>query len=397
MSDKRQRETATDVLIIGGGVIGCAIAYALRQHDITVTLLEKGEIGAQASGAAAGLLAPLGPLSGPGPLADLVLAGFATFPVLVSELEQATGLRLGYEQTGALRVIRNQKRVAHLRKRWESWQPLGLRMQWLTGEEACRHEPLLADDVAAAVFAPEEAQIDARQMTQAFAQAARNLGASLLPHHEVISFVTQKRRVIGARTNQGQTFGCGQVIVASGAWAEECCSWLATPMPVTPLHGQLLALPQPAPSLRSLVFGEGIYLVPRGSSLLVGATKEERGFDLQADAKGTAWLLETARRLVPQLARLQPTAVWTGLRPKTPDTRPIFGFLPFWENVAIAAGHNSIGIILSGITGQCMAELLLTGQLPLLAQPFSADRFSMTQERSGESVGDRQVSSQQSD
>lgn len=397
MSEERDRGRATDVLIIGGGVIGCAIAYALRKRDITVTLLEKGEIGAQASGAAAGLLAPLGPLSGPGPLADLVLAGFGAFPSLVSELEHVTGFRLGYEQTGALRVIRNQKRVAHLRNRWESWQPLGLQMQWLTGEDARRHEPQLSHDIAAAVYAPQESQIDAQQITQAFAQAARNLGAHLLPHHEATSFVTQRQRVIGVQTRQGQTFGCGQVIVASGAWAEECCSWLTTSVPVTPLHGQLLTLPQLASPLRALVFGEGIYLIPRGSSLLVGATKEERGFDLQADAKGTAWLLETARRLVPQLARIQPTALWTGLRPKTPDTRPIFGFLPLWENVAISAGHNSIGIILSGITGQCMTELLLTGQLPLLAQPFSANRFSMIPEHSRESVGKRQASGQQSD
>jgi glycine oxidase len=376
MVHKRDREIAKDVIIIGGGVIGCAIAYTLRKHAMTVTLLEKGEIGAQASGAAAGLLAPLGPLSGPGPLADLVLAGFATFPSLVRELEQATGMHLGYEQTGALRVMRNQKRVAHLRKRWESWQPLGLHIQWLTGKEARRHEPLLADDVEAAIYAPEESQIEAKQVTQAFAQAARNLGAHLLPHHEVTGFITQEKQVIGVQTKQGHTFGCGQVILASGSWAAECCSRLATPLPVTPLHGQLLALPPLDPPLRSLVFGEGIYLIPRGPSLLVGATKEERGFDLQADAKGTAWLLEMARRLIPQIAHSQPTAIWTGLRPKTPDTRPIFGFLPTWDNVAIAAGHNSIGILLSGITGQSMAELLLSGRLPVLAQPFSVDRFS---------------------
>jgi glycine oxidase len=397
MVDQRDRETAADVLIVGGGIIGCAIAYTLRKQNLTVTLLEKGEIGAQASGAAAGLLAPLGPLSGPGALADLVLAGFRSFPALVSELEEVTGFRLGYEQTGALRVVRNQKRVAHLRKRWERWQPLGLRMQWLTGEEARRQEPLLADDVAAAVYAPEEAQIDARQITQAFAQAARHLGAHVLPSHEVLHFVTQGQRVIGAQTKQRRTFACGQVVIASGAWANECCSWLATPIPVTPFHGQLLALPQPASPLRALVFGEGIYLAPRGSSIIVGATKEERGFDLRADEKGTTWLLETARRLLPQLVASHPIALWAGLRPKTPDTRPIFGFLPRWENVAIATGHNSIGIMLSGITGQCMSELLLTGKLPVLAQPFSIDRFFTVQEHLKKAVESIPEQSEQRD
>jgi len=378
MSAEKEQRGTTDVLLIGGGVIGCAIAYALCKRGITVTLLEKGEIGAQASGVAAGLLAPLGPLCGPGPLADLVLAGFAALPALIDELEDATGMHLGYEQTGALRVLRNQKRVARLRRRWESWLPLGLHMEWLSGEEARRYEPWLAQDIAAAVFAPQESQVDARQVTQALALAARKLGAHLYPFHEVTGFLTQKQRVTGVQTRQGQTFHSDLVILAVGAWAQECCSWLGVWLPVTPLHGQILALPQPTTPVHTLVFGEGIYLVPRGSCVLVGATREERGFDLQVDAQGTAWLLEMAGRLIPRLAGLQPTALWTGLRPRTPDTRPIFGFLPLWENVAIAGGHNSMGIILSGITSQCLTELVMSGQLPLLAQPFAAERFFRT-------------------
>jgi glycine oxidase len=374
MSTERGDAT-TDVVIIGGGIIGCALAYTLRTCGLSVTLLEKGEIGAQASGAAAGLLAPLGPLSGPGPLADLVLAGFASLPALVSELEQVTGLHLGYERTGALRLIRNPRRVRHLRKRWESWQPLGLQLSWLTGDEARQREPLLAEDIIAAIAAPEESQINAKQMTQAFAQAARKRGATLFPQHEVTGLLTHEKRVISVQTRTGKTFACGQVILASGAWTAQCSSWLATPLPITPLHGQLLALSSLEIPLRSIIFGEGVYIIPRGSSLLVGATKEERGFDLHPDPRGTAWLLETARRLLPGLDKRQPTALWAGLRPKTPDTQPLFGLLPPWENVAIAAGHNSIGIMLSGMTGQVMAELLRTGQLPALAQPFSVSRF----------------------
>jgi glycine oxidase len=366
---------ASDVVIIGGGVIGCAIAYSLQKQQFTVTLLERGAIGSQASGAAAGLLAPLGPLSGPGLLADLVLKGFATLPSVIAELEEITGMRLGYERTGALRTVRNPKRVAHLRKRWESWQSLGLQLSWFDGEEARRQEPCLADDICAAVSAPEEAQVEALQLTRAFAKAATDLGARLLSHQEVSGFELQGASVVGVRTAEGPTIACGQVILAAGAWTSMCGTWLRTELPITPLHGQLLALSQLSPPLRSIVFGEGIYLVPRGSHLLVGATKEERGFDLQAIAEGTAWLRETAGRLVPQVSRSQPLAVWTGLRPRTPDAHPIFGFLPGWENVAVAAGHNSIGVILSAITGQCIADLLVSGQLSPLAQPFSVDRF----------------------
>src|SRR5579884_2219471 len=137
----------TDVVIVGGGVIGTAIAYYLRKLQVDTTLLERDEIGSQASSAAAGLLAPLGPLSGPGPFADLLLSSFALFPSLVPELEEASNLVLEYEHLGALRTVSNPKRIANLKKRMLSWEPLGLQMYWLTGEEARQREPHLGPEV----------------------------------------------------------------------------------------------------------------------------------------------------------------------------------------------------------------------------------------------------------
>src|SRR5713226_10290134 len=129
-------EASTDIVIVGGGVIGCAIAYYLRKAGREVMVVDQGEIGAQASSAAAGLLAPLGSLDGPGPLADLLLASYSMFPELVPELEEASGIAMEYEQTGALRIVRNPANISNLRKRMKAWQPLGLQMYWLTGEEA---------------------------------------------------------------------------------------------------------------------------------------------------------------------------------------------------------------------------------------------------------------------
>ncbi len=170
-------QSTKDVVIIGGGIIGCAIAYYLRKSGVEVTVVEKGDIGAEASSAAAGLLAPLGSLSGPGPLADLLLASWSIYPALVPELEQASGVHLAYEQSGSLRVARNPKNIDNLRKRITAWQPLGLKMQWLTGDEARQREALLAPDISAAIYAPEEAQVKAPHVVKAFARAATNLGA----------------------------------------------------------------------------------------------------------------------------------------------------------------------------------------------------------------------------
>ena len=368
-------ERTTDVVIVGGGVIGCAIAYFLRKMGVEVTVLERGEIGGQASGAAAGLLAPLGPLSGPGPFADLVLAGFSSLIALVPELEDVSGIRVGYEQTGALRVVRNPKRVAHLQKRMHNWLPLGLQLYWLNGEEARRREPMLAPDICAAVYAPEESQIQAGCVVQAFARAAQRLGAHIYPQHEVRSVLSDGTRVSGVRTTQGETLACKQIIIASGAWAAQCEAWFHVTLPVQPLHGQLLSLPQTFPYLKHIIFGEGGYVVPRGEYVLVGATKEDRGFDVTVTEQATSWLSATATRLVPTLAECKVQEAWAGLRPKTPDGQPIVGFLAPWENVLVAAGHNSVGIILSAITGQCVAEMVRTREVPSVMKAFSPERF----------------------
>ncbi len=366
----------TDVVIVGGGVIGCAIAYALGKKGLLVTLFERGNIGGQASSAAAGLLAPLGPLSGPGPFADLVLTGFTSLVALVPELEENSSISIGYQRTGALRIVRNPKRLTHLQKRFTAWQALGLRLHWLTGEEARRHDPLLTPDIEAAVYAPEEAQLRASQLVHAFAQAARHSVVSIYEQQEIHRVRVESNRVLGVYTVQDEFLPCRYLVLASGAWAAQSATLFNVTLPITPLHGQLLSFPQTSPPLKHIIFGEGAYLVPRGNSILVGATREERGFDPNVTAEATSWLSTTATRLVSALQHSKIETAWAGLRPKTPDSQPVFGFLPGWNNVLIAAGHNSVGIILSAITGIGIAETVVTGKLPPLLQPFSPDRFS---------------------
>ncbi len=180
----------------------------------------------------------------------------------------------------------------------------------------------------------------------------------------------------GIYTMQGKMIACKTLILASGAWASQCGTWLHATLPIHPLHGQLISLSQTSQRLKHIVFGEAAYLTPRGNTILVGATKEEMGFDLTVTDEGTSWLYATATRLIPALTQSTIQFAWAGLRPKTPDSHPILGFLSPWENVIVAAGHNSVGIILSAITGQCIAKMVTTGQTPSLIQPFSADRFS---------------------
>src|SRR5581483_743367 len=367
---------ATDVVIIGGGVIGCAIAYYLCKSDIKVLIVEQGEIGKQASSAAAGLLAPLGPLAGPGPFADLLLAGFALFPALVRELEDASGIQLGYEQIGALRTVRNPKRIANLQKRMAAWQPLGLKMYWLDGEEARKQEPLLSPDICAAIYVPEESQIKAPQVVKAFSLAAINSGAKIGEHTKVIGVQKKGSSVTGVHTDQGETIYCSHLVLATGAWSNLYSEWFDIMIPVSPLKGEMLTLSQPAQSLRHIIFGEALYLSPRERIIIAGATREDAGFDTQVTQKGIEWLSGTAIKLVPGLKESNRENSWAGLRPKTPDSQPILGAVPGWNNVILATGHNSTGIILSGITGKAIARLTTSQQLMKIIEPFSLERFS---------------------
>ena len=367
--------STTGVVIVGGGVIGCAIAYHLRKAGMPVVVIDRGEIGAEASSAAAGLLAPLGSIAGPGPFADLLLASFTMFPTLMPELEEAGGVRVEYERTGSLRVVRDAKHIPNLRKRVEAWKPLGLRMDWLAGDELRKREPLLSPEISAGIYAPEESQVRAARVAPAFAQAAAKRGATLYSHCRVMGVTSEHHRITGVTTERGETIACDQLVVAAGAWSGQWSEWLGFSLPVSPQRGQILALRQPERPLRHIVFGEAIYLAPKqDGTIVVGATREEAGFEKQLTAGGVAWLLATATRLVPALEHCAIERMWVGLRPRTPDNQPMLGRVPTWENVTLASGHGSVGIILSAITGKTIAELVITGAAPELIRPFAVDR-----------------------
>ncbi|MDQ2905713.1 MAG: glycine oxidase ThiO [Chloroflexota bacterium] len=367
----------TDVLIVGGGVIGCAIAYYLCQAGAEVILLDQGEVGAEASSAAAGLLAPLGSLTGPGPFADLLLASWSLFPALVADLEEVSGVQIEYEQTGALRVVRNPRNIANLKRRMQAWEPLGLRMDWLIGDEARSREPLLAPDVHAAVYASQEAQVRAPRLVKALAQAATTRGARFYSQQEITGVQRHASRVTGVNTAQGETIACEHLVIAAGAWTRRCGEWLDINIPISPLRGQILSLLQPTVPLRHMIFGEAIYLAPKlDNTITVGATKEEVGFDRQITAGGISGLLNAAIRLAPALAACSIETMWTGLRPRSPDQQPILGKAPGWENVTLATGHGSVGIMLSAITGKTVAELVTTNTTPEIIRAFGVERFA---------------------
>jgi glycine oxidase len=252
-------KSSADVLIVGGGIIGCSIAYFLRKQGAEVIVLERGDIGAQASSAAAGLLAPIRSLCQRDSFKALQLAGLARFSSFVPELEAVSGINVGYERTGTLRLLPAEKLDAV--QAWAAaWQRAGYHIEVLTPEEVYERESHLYPRLHGAVSIADEAQVVPVQLVQAYKQAALNLGALLYAHTQVVALRRSEtgRRITGIWTNQGDLVACHQLIIAAGAWSARCGAWLGVTLPVRPVRGELIALQQPSPPLRHVIFDEGI-------------------------------------------------------------------------------------------------------------------------------------------
>jgi glycine oxidase len=369
----------TDVLVVGGGIIGCSIAYYLRKRGIDVAVLDQGKIGKQASGAASGLLAPIKPfIKIDDPYTYLLLSCLVLFPDVVQELQELTGICIEYAQTGTIRLLHPKKRT-RLEKWIITWQQAGSRIELLSADEIHHREPEVDAKEAVGLYNPHEPQLNALQFMQAYARAAEMSGANFFTGEEVIAIQRHKTKVTGVRTSQGHTFACNHLVLATGAWSALCGEWLGIMIPVYPLRGQNIAVRQPSIPIQHTIFGEGVYLAPKSNDMIVvGTIRDEAGFATETTRDGIQGLHNAATKILPTLSTDSIQYAWAGLLPKTSDARPILGAAPTWDNVTLACGHNGFGLLLAPI-GDLIAESITTGSLPASLQPFSLERFSPAQ------------------
>jgi len=364
-----------DVVIVGGGVIGCSIAYHLASAGASVTLFERNEVAGEASGAAAGMLAPLSESPRPGPFVELCLASLRLFPSLSEALREETGIDIEYLPSGILRVAQTEDEERELRHRLGWQRSLGLPLEWVDGEALRRLEPRLAP-ARGALYSPQEHQVSAGRLTQALAQAAARRGVVFEQGVAVTGLLTNGARVTGVRTPSGKV-SAGRVVLAAGSWTGAFARQVGVTLPVRPVRGQMLAFADSALTLRHIVWGEAAYLVPKANGFLfVGATVEDVGFRSATTVRGQRGLQRGARGLVPSLAHGEIVSSWAGLRPGSPDGLPLLGPVPGWEGLSVASGHFRNGILLSPITGRLMAQLLTEGKTEVSLAPFSPARFA---------------------
>ena len=361
------------MLVIGGGIIGCAVAYFLRRAGAAVTLLERGEIAGEASGAAAGLLILPDRASAPGSFRDLCLASLDLYRELVARIESESGIDVRCLAAGILVTAETAERVPILRSFARRQRDHGFAAEWLDPPELRLLAPALSRSVLGAVYAPDELNVDPGLMTNAIARAAEKAGVTLKTGADAGGFVRSGGRLRAVRTSAG-TFEADAFVLAAGPWTGALTARLGVPLRTPPMRGQMIAYRSTA--LRQAVWGDEGYLVPKtGGFLYAGATVEDVGFRKQTTARGLAGLRGMASRLVPSLRRADVASTWAGLRPGSPDGLPIIGRLPGYENVYVASGHFRNGILLAPITGKLIAQLVLEGRLDPLLAAFGAERF----------------------
>jgi glycine oxidase len=362
-----------DVIVVGGGVMGCGIALRLRQAGARVTVLERSIPGAEASSAAGGILAPQMESEGPGPFLDLCLKSRALYPDFARELHALTGVDVAYLPSGLLHVAFDEAGARRL-EATVGWQKeRGLRAELLGPREVHLLEPQLSGALVAAARFPDDHQVDNRLLTRALTMAAAKVGATFRTGY-VRGVVEAQGRVVGVDLD-GETLRADAVVIAAGSWSGLVQGISLDPRVVRPARGQMVQLQTRLPLLSHVVFSDKGYLIPRADGrIIAGSTLEFAGFEKHVTAEGLQRILALALELCPALASAPVQETWAGLRPYTEDHLPILGAGPL-PGLFLATGHFRNGILLAPITARLLAQAIL-GESPLVdLSPFRFDRF----------------------
>lgn len=357
-----------DVVIIGGGIIGCAIAYNLAKREVSTLVIDKAaRVGTEASWAGAGILTSHASTHEPYP--TLCRASLALYPELAVELKAETEIDIEFIRSGTLSAIFNSDEAAGLIGLAERRVNRGFSAEVLTAEEARRLEPALSPAIEGAVLFPEDAQVRNPKLVTALAKGAAKLGTQFKLGNPVMGFIHENGRVAATVVN-GERIYADRFVIAAGCWTGTIAAMLGCPIPILPAKGQIVLVEAMPPIFQRTIDGLGVYLVPRADGkLLIGATVEIAGYDKSTTVDGVKQMLDAGIGIAPALAESTFVQTWAGLRPYA-KKGPILGDLPGHENVVLASGHFKNGILLAPITGQLIAEWLTTGETSLPLKPF---------------------------
>ncbi len=358
----------SNIIIIGGGIIGCALAHKLAQRGATVSLFERhAAVAQEVSGAAVGTLS-YSPSSGmPAGWHLLAAPSLEAHRVLSQELAEELTHPPTWHFPGRLSVVTNNKAEKYTRKRMNEDLARGDFSEWLDKQTIHEREPALGSRIQGGSFKPGHGWVDAPQLTQALAQAAQQHGATFYFNHPVERLLWASERVVGVEV-AGRSHFADQIVIAAGTWSAQLDPRLMS-IPIEPVRGQALHLDltgtsAPQPLITHFISGNSIYIIPEEQGVTIGSTHEKVGFTPGLTAGGIAKLLHNAITLLPALlhADWARARLWSGLRPATPDKTPILGPDARFPGLWWATGHFRSGILLAPVSATLMADAMLEGK-----------------------------------
>lgn len=368
------RTPIDDVIVVGGGIIGLSIAREAARSGLRVRLFEKGEVGREASSAAAGLIGPQIGLQRDDPLQSLGLASRDLYPAFAREIAGESGIDPCLLERGTLVLACGAGEIEEIDRQAAFHRSLGLAAERVGGEALQRLEPSLGPGCSEGLHLPRDWSVDNVRLVQGLGRAAERSGARLQAGTRVDRILVEKGRAAGVGAG-GERFPAGAVVIAAGAWTQEIGGAGITPPPSHPVRGQIVCLGPAAAPCRPL-YSHACYLVPRRDGrILVGSTMERAGFDRQVTAAGLAALTAAALAIVPALRGAPFHSAWAGLRPATDDGLPAIGPASV-PGLVYACGHLRNGILLAPITALVVGRMLRGEDSGFDLAPFDPRRFA---------------------
>jgi glycine oxidase len=366
---------ARDIVVVGSGVIGAAVAFELARRGASVEVVDARPAGMGATQASAGVLAPYLEARVGTTLLELTARSLELYDDFVTHVSSVSGVTVPYRRSGTLETAFSEAAAGRLGEIAESLTRLGIANEPMSGTETRAEEPQLSSRVAAGLFIPSHGYVAASELTRALVTAARRQGAQIVEGRSVHR-IAKEGSDFAVETDRG-ALNCDAVVLAAGSWSANIdVDTVTDRVPVRPVRGQLLHLSWNGPAIRRVTWGERCYLVPwSDGTLLVGATVEEVGFDERTTVPGLRALLDAAAELVPQVERAGFVGARAGLRPATPDELPVIGPSAVVPGLIYATGHYRNGVLLAPLTAQLVADALLAGRPDPVLAAVGPQRF----------------------
>ena len=369
---------SSEVVIVGGGVAGCATAYFLSLAGVKATIIEREGISSQASGFSAGGLNPLEGSCIPGPLSALAMASFKLHKELWGSLRRETSIDFQSRIVSLTKVAFSEDEVPALQESMNLFEDArleGFSGEWLHRSELLKMEPRLSAKLIGGVRLFGNATLNSLLYTRALAEAAQKNGATIQPG-VARGVRLDNGRVLSVILADGE-IACDQVVLAAGPWSREAEQWLDISVPVDPLKGEILRLELHGPALGGDFNGAGASVYPRADGLVwCGTTEVDEGFNKEPTEAAKEKIWGAARELMPELGHASLIKHTACLRPVTPDYIPIVGRAPGWDNVYLATGAGKKGILLSTGMGRATADLMTAGVTDLPIEGCEPERFA---------------------